>query len=564
MIPSPPWMSNYCCWATGVRARRRFVTDFAVGPSKRIGIRRTAFVSSSTFLACAVGAGEIRLHIWDFGGQDIYHGTHTLFLRSAGLFALVWAHDTENNDEYERDGLRFRNYRLQYWAELARHQGHGQSPLLAVQTKCDRVEDEAPLPPIGIETIQALPYFKHLHYGALNNRGRAALDEALADAIGWLRDPERRGTPMLGAGRMRVRRRLEELRDADATSPPEQRRWRTLSQEAFRELCDQAGGISSPAQFLNYLSNAGVVFYRQGLFNDQIILDQAWALDAVYAAFDRELCYRQLMWTRGRFTRALLESLVWRGYGVEEQNLFLSMMRSCGICFVHREAGDDTEYVAPDLLPDRMAVAAELAEKWPAGEVTATREFVYPMLHPALIREVIARIGSRAGVNALYWKGGVCVYEAETRSRGLIEQEALADGRARMRLQTGAGRAEALLQILVAQVEEAQQQLGIWPIEVVGGRIGGRRRADSEPTDPDTTPPCRASASRRPLNRSGTSPMPGATPVAKARSVSSSSTACARRPRRAASASFATRSSSASATASPSSWDGWERETGCS
>ena len=62
-----------------------------------------------------------------------------------------------------------------------------------MQTKCDRVEDEAPLPPIGIETIQALPYFKHLHYGALNNRGRAALDEALADAIGWLRDPERLG-----------------------------------------------------------------------------------------------------------------------------------------------------------------------------------------------------------------------------------------------------------------------------------------------------------------------------------------------------------------------------------
>ena len=84
------------------------------------------------------------------------------------------------------------------------------------------------------------------------------------------------------------------------------------SQEAFRELCDQAGGISSPAQLLNYLSNAGVVFYRQGLFDDQIILDQAWALDAIYAAFDRELCYRQLMWTRGRFTRALLESLVWQ------------------------------------------------------------------------------------------------------------------------------------------------------------------------------------------------------------------------------------------------------------
>jgi hypothetical protein len=29
------------------------------------------------------------------------------------------------------------------------------------------------------------------------------------------------------------------------------------------------------------------VFYRKGLFGDRIILDQAWALDAVYAVFDR-------------------------------------------------------------------------------------------------------------------------------------------------------------------------------------------------------------------------------------------------------------------------------------
>ncbi len=149
--------------------------------------------------------------------------------------------------------------------------------------------------PIGIETIQALPYFKHLHYGALNNRGRAALDEALADAIGWLRDPERRGTPMLGAGRMRVRRRLEELRDADATSPSGAAAVAHAEPGSLPRAVRPSGGASSPAQFLNYLSNAGVVFYRQGLFNDQIILDQAWALDAVYAAFDRELCYRQLM-----------------------------------------------------------------------------------------------------------------------------------------------------------------------------------------------------------------------------------------------------------------------------
>jgi internalin A len=36
-----------------------------------------------------------RLQIWDFGGQDIYHGTHALFMRSRAIFALVWIPEAE-------------------------------------------------------------------------------------------------------------------------------------------------------------------------------------------------------------------------------------------------------------------------------------------------------------------------------------------------------------------------------------------------------------------------------------------------------------------------------------
>ncbi|MFZ1426911.1 MAG: leucine-rich repeat domain-containing protein, partial [Geminicoccaceae bacterium] len=470
--------------------------DFEEAWDSTHGVR----VESAAF-AAAEADSEIKLHIWDFGGQDIYHGTHALFVRSAAVAMLVWARDTENADEYERDGLRFRNHRLQYWAEFARRQGHADSPVLVVQTKCDRVEDEVRVFPIPAATIGALPYCKQLHYSARNDRGRAALDEALRDAITWLRDPVRLGAPRIGAGRVRVRRRLEELRDADAALPVAERRHRTLNQQEFRQLCEEAGGVSSPDHLLLYLSHAGVVFYRQGLFDDRIVLDQAWALDAIYAVFQRERCYQQLLWMRGRFTRAMLELLVWQEHGLEEQNLFLSMMRSCGICFVHREAGDATEYVAPDLLPERATVADELAEKWPADAAPETVTFVYELLHPGLARDVIAKIGSSAGVNALYWRGGVCVYEAGTRSRGLIEQELAADGSGRIHVRTQGGQAALLMQRLVWKVEAAQERLGLRAAEIVGtgqapigigrlgtrgqGRDGGRARTlDQERSDP--------------------------------------------------------------------------------
>ena len=130
--------------------------------------------------------------------------------------------------------------------------------------------------------------FEHravLQYSALNNRKREVLDGACA----------RRSTGCanataaeIGIGRMQVQRALQAMRDADAAVSPEQRQYRTITQEHFRRLCDEAVHVSSPEELLRFLHNAGIVFYRPGLFEDRIVLDQGWALDAIYAVFNRE------------------------------------------------------------------------------------------------------------------------------------------------------------------------------------------------------------------------------------------------------------------------------------
>ncbi len=111
-----------------------------------------------------------------------------------------------------------------------------------------------------------------------------------------------------------------------------------MERETFQAWCDEAGGVSSAEHLLAYLHNAGIVFYQKGLFGDRIVLDHAWALNAIYAVFDRTRCYKRLQREGGRFDRLRLEELIWKeqGYTADEQRLFLSMMRSCGICFVYR------------------------------------------------------------------------------------------------------------------------------------------------------------------------------------------------------------------------------------
>ena len=141
-----------------------------------------------------------------------------------------------------------------------------------------------------------------LHYSAKENRGRAALDEALAEAVQWLR--RKQGVAVIGAGRAAVKARLEEMYAEGK---------QLISQDEFLALCEEAGNVSSPPLLLDYLHNIGTVFYREGLFGDAIILDQAWALDAVYAVFHRESkAFKTIERYGGRFRRSDLAEWVWQ------------------------------------------------------------------------------------------------------------------------------------------------------------------------------------------------------------------------------------------------------------
>jgi internalin A len=150
------------------------------------------------------------------------------------------------------------------------------------------------------------------------------------------------------------------------------------------------------------------------------------------------------------------------------------MMRSCGICFVHRrwrrDAVDDDEYIAPDLLPDRTEIQAELDAMWDFEAPTETAEFDYPLLHSGVVTNIISRIGAEAGSTALYWRGGLCVYETSTRSRALIEGEMLDEWRGRIRLGTQRGHAAELLRRLSAIVEQENDQMGVRPATVAPQR----------------------------------------------------------------------------------------------
>jgi len=212
------------------------------------------------------------------------------------------------------------------------------------------------------------------------------------------------------------------------------------------------------------------------LFDGRIIVDQQWALEAIYAVFERSsgvyshICDNR----RGRFTRSELAKFLWDEAGHDEgaQELFLSMMRSCRICFVLKEdtVGDrETEYVAPELLPERDTLSSELADHWDETLDEERATFRYKLVPPGLLRSLMAEIGEKAGLRADYWRDGFYFYDAKANARAMIEQQYDEKGwGGSIELRTQRGDAAALLVRLCDLVDKEQQRIGVTPVQFEG------------------------------------------------------------------------------------------------
>jgi hypothetical protein len=105
-------------------------------------------------------------NIWDFGGQDIYHATHRLFMKSNALYLVLWDTKTANDlfTECTEGGekRRYDNYPLSYWLDYAKCQGEN-SPVIVVQTKA-KPQTQTNLPDVQ-ETYK--PQFPFLDFKSI-------------------------------------------------------------------------------------------------------------------------------------------------------------------------------------------------------------------------------------------------------------------------------------------------------------------------------------------------------------------------------------------------------------
>ncbi len=350
-------------------------------------------------------------NLWDFGGQDIYHATHRLFMQSNALYLVLWDSKTEQSAFTEhqigKECRKYENYPLGYWLDYTHNQGKN-SPVIVVQTKTKR-DGEKDLAEIRAAYNNVFSFLKFEHIDSQEDdwdeNGFNSLLTAMRLAA--KRFNRKQQTPK---NRAEVRQALRLKQKAGE---------KYLSLDDYLILAKE---VTNPISVLeNWLVKTGVVFYRSGLFQDSIILDQAWAIEAIYTIFRRtnekdklNATYYYIQSRNGRFTGEDLQGIWEEKYSPEEQNLFVSFMLSCEMCFeiTSQEHPDLKEweirfeqrgFVAPQLMPENKPKSVE--DFW-EGRSSWYLTYRHDFLHYGVIQSFIVRTQSLAEMRDI-WKSGI-------------------------------------------------------------------------------------------------------------------------------------------------------------
>ncbi|MEO1382106.1 MAG: COR domain-containing protein, partial [Bacteroidota bacterium] len=353
--------------------------------------------------------------------QDIYRGTHRIFMESKAIYLLIWDWEAENSrhkvaEEKEAGGYLHRNHIVPHWLDYIKSLGKG-SPIIVVQNKVDQHRTR---PLDSQESLREMyNIFDFLHVSAATGRGIQDIETIIHEIIQGL-DEWQWNLEMPASwhlARKLIRSKAKEAKD--------------ISRKDFRDICLEAGvGEDSPPSLLRYFHNTGVLYYQENLFDGRIILDQKWLIDAIYTLFDRSGTFWIFLKGKGQFTFEMLHN-IWsqekgekRGFTEEESRLGLSFMLSAEICYQLNDRYDQREeepiYVAPQLLPFEAPLSVHRPK-----ESGLLFQYKYAYLHQVFIHRLIVRAGKLALADHVwqngiqfYWGGTFVIVEAVQDQKG--------------------------------------------------------------------------------------------------------------------------------------------------
>lgn len=324
---------------------------------------------------------EITLHMWDFGGQDIYHPTHQFFLTKNSIYVLMQDGREQKTDFY---------YWLQVQELLA-----AKSPLFIVQNIKHNNRSSIPMNELRGKFGNIKGYFEvDLATVGTGHQGFEQIERVLQTTQ---LDLPHIGEPW-PARRFAIRDELISLRERNY-----------ISYSEFQDICNghEYTDPQGQKELAQQLHDLGTVLHFQGTpaLKDIVITNPQWATDAVYEILNHT---RNHYKKRGHFTLDDLIKVFTGGKyeGVHYQ--ILNLMEKFELCFELHDA--KYTYIAPLLLPDDQP-----EYNW-NDQSNLQMKYRYDFMPKGIMARLIVRM-HRYVRNNLFWQRGMVLEYKGTGAR---------------------------------------------------------------------------------------------------------------------------------------------------
>jgi small GTP-binding protein len=330
------------------------------------------------------GANEIKVHLWDFGGQEIMHATHQFFLSKRSLYILVL------------DGRK--DEKTEYWLKHIKSFG-GDSPVLLTINKIDenpafdvnrkflqeKYENIEGFFRISCKTEEGIELFVHTLEKILPQV------EILKSTwpFNWFK----------------IKVQLENMTK------------NFISYKEYLGICTREKVVEKSCQdtLVDYLNDLGVILhFRDFELEDTYVLEPKWVTEAVYKIINsREVAER-----KGVLNLNMLDKILQKReeedyyYPRDKYHYIIGLMKKFDLCY-----GIDDETI---LIPDLLAVQE------PSFDFDYVSALKFIIQYDFLPRSVMPRfiVNMHKDVkNNLQWRTGMVLEDIDFESTAVIRAD---------------------------------------------------------------------------------------------------------------------------------------------
>jgi len=327
---------------------------------------------------------DLIAHVWDFGGQELYHTTHQLFLTPDTLYILLNDNRKNDTDFY-------------YWLNIVTLRAGDKCPILMVFN----AKQGSPRQILPGEDL----------FNEFCNLVRDPIDINFADKDTNVFEKLRTNIQDQFAKLEILQKPFPaywiEVRDALNKLPEEYIEFKDLVAICKNHKVNDLAQIRILAQTLH---NLGSLLYFPAVFGleDLIILQSQWCIDAIYSALDTQ----EVKDNGGRFSDDML-AMKWSSDRFSGKRLqLLKLMQHFDLCYSVEGTND---YIAPQLLP----LEEKRYKDFPQQGVIVYR-FDYTFMPAGIITRLIARL-SNFIKSPYVWRSGVTLEWEEGTMAEVIE-----------------------------------------------------------------------------------------------------------------------------------------------